>query len=125
MPINFHFEKNGVEGIEEDWLLNLLSTRSIHSVGHMTLSERGEVLPLLLNGFNYSTADGGGHSLLQILCISILNGANYLTHWNSQASIVRNKELLTAYKLSGDVNISTMIMEDETCHLSISFSLER
>lgn len=118
--INFHFENNGTVETEEVWLLNLLSHPSIHSVGHLTLSERGEVLPLLLNGFPYSAADGGGLSLLQILCISILNGGNYLTKFRH----ITEPELLTAYKVADEVQVSTMMMEDGTCHISIGFSLE-
>ena len=121
MHINFHFEKNGNETIAEDWLLNLLSAHNIQSVGLLTLTERGELLPLSPNGFPYLEVDGAVTSLLQTLCTSILNGAKLLT----DMKFPEDPDLLTSWKLAKTVDVSTMIMEDNTCHISISFSLER
>lgn len=121
MHINFNFGNGGNSETVEAWLLNLLSAPNIHSVGHLTLTENGELLPLSQNGFPYSGADGEVTSLLQTLCTSILNGALQMWHFTPNEEFTSIED----YKLNESVNISTVYMEDGTCHMSISFSLER
>lgn len=121
MHINFHFENGGMPETVEAWLLNLLSAPNIHSVGHLTLTERGELLPLSQDGFPYSGADGEVTSLLQTLCISILNAVIQMRAFRPHDE----HNSIEDFKLQEKLDISTVYMEDGSCHMSISFSLER